>query len=93
MAYVERVSFVRRDMENAPEPQHPKRGASDPDGGNGSHPLYCTHPSEYTEEIRHWLDGGVTPGMVHEAYGAGQSGRLSGQKIRHDPDGIRAGGE
>ena len=28
------------------------------------------------------LDGRVTPGTVHEAYGAGQPGRLSGQKIR-----------
>ena len=28
------------------------------------------------------LDGGMTPGMVHEAYGAVQPGRLSGQNIR-----------
>ena len=38
--------------------------------------------NEYTEEIRHGPDGGVTPGTVHETYGAGQPGRLSGRKIR-----------
>ena len=56
-------------------------GASDPAGGNVSHHAPLCSPTakpgaraEYTPEIRRGTDGGVTPGRVPEAYGAGRLG-------------------
>ena len=94
-AYAERWSFVRgapaRRGKRAGTPAPQARGG----GGVGSGwrkwlPSSSTAPTddqpwkraEYTEELRRGLDGGMTLGTVHEAYGASLPGRLSRQKIR-----------
>ena len=76
-------------MEAVPEPRRSKRGLSDPAARNGSRHTLLHPPTTDPERglsiqrrKRSGPDGGVTPVRVPEAYGSGQPGRLSGQKIR-----------